>query len=87
MSKKSRTFAPAYIKIHTSMLDRLIKGAMLFTAGAAVGAAAAMWLMSDSGKQVRGDLRDLASQAKDKIQECCEKVKQEMEAYDGQADE
>ena len=33
------------------MFDRLIKGALLFTAGAAVGAAGAMWLMSDSGKE------------------------------------
>lgn len=62
------------------MFDRLIKGALLFTAGAAVGAAGAMWLMSDSGKEVRGELRDLAEQAKDKIHECCEKVKQEVEA-------
>ena len=53
---------------------------MLFTAGVAVGAAGAMWLMSDSGKEVRGELRNLASQAKDKVQECCEKMKQEVEA-------
>ena len=66
------------------MFDKLIKGALLFTAGAAVGAAGAMWLMSDSGKEVREQLCDLASQAKDKIQECCEQVKQEMEANDGQ---
>jgi gas vesicle protein len=69
------------------MIDKLIKGALLFTAGAAVGAAGAMWLMSDSGKEVRGELRELAEQAKGKIQECCEKVKQEMEAKDGQAAE
>ena len=62
------------------MLDRLIKDALLFTAGAAVGVAGAMWLMSDSGKEVRGKLRDLASRAQDKIQECCEKVKEEVEA-------
>jgi len=66
------------------MLNKLIKGALLFTAGAAVGAAGAMWLMSDSGKEVRDELRDLASQAKDKIHECCEKVKQETEANDGE---
>ena len=69
------------------MFDKLIKGALLFTAGAAVGAAGAMWLMSDSGKQVRGELRDLASQAKDKIQECYEQVKQEMEAENGKTNE
>jgi gas vesicle protein len=69
------------------MFDKLIKGALLFTAGAAVGAAGAMWLMSDSGKQVRGELRNLASQAKDKIQECYEQVKQEMEAENGKTNE
>ena len=61
------------------MFGNLIKGAVLFTAGVAVGAAGAMWLMSDSGKEVRGELRDLAAQAKDKVQECCEKMKQEVE--------
>ncbi len=69
------------------MFDRLNKGALLFTAGAAIGAAGAMWLMSDSGKEVRGELRDIASQAKDKLRECCEKVKQEVEAAAQVADE
>ena len=62
------------------MLDKLIKDALLFTAGAAVGVAGAMWLMSDSGKQMRSELRDLASQATDKIHDFCEQAKQEMEA-------
>lgn len=62
------------------MFGKLIRGAVLFTAGVAVGAAGAMWLMSDSGKEVRGELRNFASQAKDKVQECCEKMKQEVEA-------
>ena len=65
------------------MLDRLVKSALLFTAGAAVGAAGALWLMSDSGKEVREELQDLAKQAKDKIQECREQIKQEMEDKDG----
>lgn len=69
------------------MFDKLIKGALLFTAGAAVGAAGAMWLMSDSGKEVRGELRDLAEQAKNKIHACCEQVQQEMEANDGEPKE
>ena len=69
------------------MFDKLIKGTLLFTAGVAVGVAGAMWLMSDSGKEVRGELQNLASQAKDKIQECREKVKQEMEAKDEQPNE
>ena len=69
------------------MFDKLIKGALLFTAGAAVGAAGAMWLMSDSGKEMRGELRNLAERAQTKIQECCEQVKKEMEANDGKAEE
>ena len=58
------------------MLGKMIKSALLFSAGAIVGAGV-VFLMSDSGKQVREELLDLASQAKDKFQECCEKVKQE----------
>ena len=69
------------------MCDRLMKGALLFVAGAAVGAAGAMWLMSDAGKEMRGELHNLAEQAKDKIHECCDKVKQEKEAKDGEPKE
>lgn len=74
-------------QIHTIMLSRIIKDALLFTAGAAVGVAGAMWLMSDSGKEARKELRDLASQAKDKVQECCEQVKQDVEAAKKAAEE
>ena len=69
------------------MFNKLIKDALLFTAGAAVGVAGAMWLMSDSGKQVRDEMRDLAMQAKDKIQQCREQVKREMEANDEEGQE
>ena len=62
------------------MFDKMIKGALLFAAGAAVGAAGAMWLMSESGKELREELRDLATQAKDKVQECCEQSKEEGES-------
>ncbi len=62
------------------MFDKMIKGALLFAAGAAVGAAGAMWLMSESGKELREELRDLATQAKDKVQECCEQIKEEVES-------
>ena len=68
------------------MLDRLMKDAFVFAAGAAVGAIGAMWLMSDAGKEARGEIRNLATQATDKIQECCEKIKQEMEEEDGKRD-
>ena len=69
------------------MFDKLIKGALVFAAGAAVGAAGVIWLMSDSGKEVRSELLDLAEQAKEKVHECCEKVQQEMEADNGQSQE
>ena len=62
------------------MFDKMIKGALLFAAGAAVGAAGAMWLMSESGKELREELRDLATQAKDKVQECCKQIKEEVES-------
>lgn len=75
------------MKTHSTMLDRLMKSALLFTAGAAVGVAGALWLMSDSGKEVRNELHDLAQQAKDKIQECREQIKQEMEDKDGKREE
>ena len=47
------------------MLGRLIKDTLVFAAGAAVGAGV-LWLMSDDGKEMRGELRDLAEQAKQK---------------------
>jgi len=62
------------------MLNKLIKSALIFTAGAAAGAAGVMFLMSDSGKEAQQKLRDLASQAKDKIQDCYEQIKQEVNA-------
>ena len=60
------------------MLGKLIKDALVFTAGAAVGAGV-IWLMSDSGEKMRGELRDLAMQAKDKMQEYCNQMKQECQ--------
>ena len=62
------------------MFGKLIRGAVLFTAGVAGGAGGAMWLVADAGKEVRGELGNLASKAKNKVQECCEKMKQEVEA-------
>ena len=59
----------------------------MFAAGAVVGAVGAMWLMSDKGEEVRGELRNLASQAKDKMQEYCEQLKQEKEEDHEQRDE
>ena len=61
------------------MFDRLINGAFAFAAGAVVGAAGVLWLMSDSGKEARGELKDLASQAVDKLQDCCEQAKQKLD--------
>ena len=61
------------------MIGRLMKDVLLLAAGAAVGAAGAMWLMSDSGKEERGELLDLAKQAKDKLNECREELRQAAE--------
>ena len=69
------------------MVDKLFKGAFIFAAGAAAGAVAAMWLMSDKGEEMRNELRDIASQAKTKMQDCYEQVKHEMEAEHGQEGE
>ena len=60
------------------MGNKLVKGVLTFAAGAAVGAAGAMWLMSDSGKEVRDELNKLATQAKDKFKEYCEQLNQQM---------
>ena len=60
------------------MLGKLIKGSLVFAAGAAVGAGV-LWLMSDDGKQTREQLRDIAEQAKQKMQEGYEQAKQKME--------
>lgn len=61
------------------MIERLMKDALLLAAGAAIGAAGAMWLMSESGKEARGELLDLAKQAKDKLNECREELRQAAE--------
>ena len=61
------------------MIERLMKDVLLLAAGAAVGAAGAMWLMSDSGKEARGELLDLAKQAKEKLHECREQIRQAAE--------
>lgn len=68
------------------MINKLAKGMLLIAAGAAAGAACTAWLMSDSGKKVREELNNYAEQAKTKMQEYCEKIKQEIEtAKDGLA--
>ena len=56
-----------------------MKDVLLLAAGVAVGAAGAMWLMSDSGKEARGELLDLAKQTKDKLNECREELRQAAE--------
>ena len=68
------------------MCDKLFRGAFVFAAGAVAGAIGAMWLMSDKGEKTREELRDLASKAKDTVQECCEQLKQEMEEDHGTGD-
>lgn len=67
------------------MLGKLIKGSLVFAAGAAVGAGM-LWLMSEDGKETREKLRDIAEQAKQKMEECYEQVKKETEVKDETAD-
>jgi len=64
------------------MIERLMKDALLLAAGAAIGAAGAMWLMSESGKEARGELKEFARQAKDKLRECREQLQQAAEELD-----
>ena len=63
------------------MASKLLRTACVFAAGAAVGAGV-MWLLSDSGKEKREQLRALAMQAKDKLQERREQL-QKMEVENG----
>ena len=63
------------------MESKLLRTACVFAAGTAVGAGV-MWLLSDSGKEKREQLRALAMQAKDKLQERREQL-QKMEVENG----
>lgn len=84
--EKSSTFVPQKPNNDTAM-NRLIKDAMLLAIGAAAGIAGAKWLKSESGRQTRETLRDLASQAKDKVRNVYEQVTQEMDAAQETAEE
>lgn len=64
------------------MESKLFRTACVFATGAVVGAGV-MWLLSDSGKQKREELRELAMQAKGKLQERCEQLKLEKEDENG----
>ena len=66
------------------MIDRLLRSTFTFAAGAALGAVGALWLMSDSGKEARGELRDLASKAKKNLDDCYSQLKQQMEEDHGE---
>jgi gas vesicle protein len=57
----------------------VMKGMLLFGVGAAVGATCVAWLMSDSGKKVRGEVRDLVSDALDKMKDCRDELKKQVE--------
>ena len=59
-------------------MGNLFKGTALFIGGAIVGAAAALLLAPKKGEELRQDLADLAEEAKDRAQNFCEQVRQEM---------
>ena len=49
-----------------------MNGAALFIGGAMVGAAAALLLTTDKGGQLCEQIKDLAKEAKQRAQACCE---------------
>lgn len=56
----------------------LIKATVLFAAGAAVGAAAALLLTNKTGEEMRKEIKDLASEAKHRAQDYCAQVKEQV---------
>ena len=59
-------------------MSNLSKGLALFIGGAVVGAAAALFLTTKKGEEIRQELSDLASEAKKRAQDYCEQVKQDL---------
>lgn len=67
-------------------MKSLIKGAALFLGGAAVGAAAVLLLAPKATEEIRGQIADLAAEAKKRAQECCEQVKQDLSQAEAAAE-
>ena len=61
------------------MLKDLIKTTFVFAAGVAAGAAAVLLLAPETGKEAREHLKDLAKHVKNRAQDLCEQVKDQVE--------
>lgn len=58
-------------------MNDFLKGATLFIGGAIVGAAAIMLLAPKAGEEARQKLADLAEQAKQQAEQCCDKKRKQ----------
>ena len=56
-------------------MKNLIKSAFVFAAGAAAGAVAVMLLPTETGEKMREQVKKLAKETKERVQEYCEQVK------------
>lgn len=59
-------------------MNNLFKGAALVIGGALVGAAAALLLTPKTGEEVREQLAGYAEEAKKRLQDYCEQLKQDL---------
>lgn len=62
----------------------LLKGTLLLAGGIVIGAAAALLLAPQTGEETRSQLKDLAEEAKKRVQEFC---KENEEAAEPQKEE
>ena len=60
-------------------MNDFLKTTLIFATGAAVGAAVAMLVAPQTGKELRGKIQDLAEEGIDNIKKACEKAAQEIE--------
>ena len=59
-------------------MSNLFRGAALFIGGALVGATAALLLSPKSGEEIRHQIADYADEAKKRMQDYCEQLKQDL---------
>ncbi len=55
-----------------------VKSVLLLLGGAVMGAAAALLLTPKTGEEVRGQIADIAGEAKKRAKEYCNQIKQEI---------
>ena len=63
-------------------MKELIKSSILFAAGAAVGAAVALYVTSEAGQQAREKLKDLVEEAEKSVKEVLGRT-QRFDSYSG----